>query len=88
MGLVNALDLNVANAKAALIKAAAADVDQAGRGLAIVLEHCTSNTADLKTAQILGVCMAYLTSALGGLLEAAAGDTIQETIKPGTGIVV
>lgn len=82
------MDLGAARKKADLAKAAAADIDQAGRGLALVMQHCTTGTVDLKTAQITSVCLAYISSALGALLEAVAGDEIAEAQKPGTGIIV
>lgn len=76
------------NAIAKLAQEAAREIDQAGRGLNIVMGQCASNTIDIKTVQILNVCMAYLNNAATAILEAIAGDEIQETQKPGTGLVL
>jgi hypothetical protein len=77
-----------AQAKVALALGAAQDIDQAGRALGVVMEHCKSNTVDVKTAQIMTIAVAYINNALTAVLEHVAGDQIAETIKPGTGIIV
>jgi hypothetical protein len=77
-----------AAAKAQLSIDAARDIEQAGRALGVVMDHCKSNTVDVKTAQILSIAQAYIAGAQGAILDYVAGDQIQETIKPGTGIIV
>lgn len=77
-----------AAAKAQLAIDAARDIEQAGRALGVVMDHCKSNTVDVKTAQILSVAMSYIAGAQGGILDYVAGDQIEESIKPGTGIIV
>lgn len=84
------MDLTTVRAqqKAQLALEAAKDIEQAGRALGVVMEHCKSNTVDVKTAQIMTVAVAYINNALTGVLEHVAGDQIVESIKPGSGIIV
>ena len=77
-----------AQEKAELSLAAAKDIDQAGRALAVVMEHCKSNTVDVKTVQILNVAVAYINSAMGGVLDHVAGDQIEESIDPKKAIIL
>jgi hypothetical protein len=84
------VDLNIARAqqKAALAKDAAADIEQAGRALGVVMEHCKSNTVDVKTAQIMTVAVAYINNALTNVLEHVAGDQIVESTHPSNALIL
>ena len=82
------MDLKRADEKAKLAQAAAFEIDQAGRGLHVAMGHCASNTVDIKTVQTLNIVMAYLNNAMTNILDHVAGDEVQETQKPGTGLVL
>jgi hypothetical protein len=73
---------------AGLAQQAARDIDQAGRGLAVAMEQCASNTPDIKTVQILTICMAYLNNSMTLILEGLAGDEVQAAKRPEEGIVL
>jgi len=77
-----------ANILAGLAQQAARDIDQAGRGLNQAMQQCASNTPDIKTVQILTICAAYVNNAMTLVLEGLAGDNIEGTQEPGTGLVL
>lgn len=87
------MDLTPAEKKAAALKAeaalnAAGDIDQAGRGLALVMDNCRTNTVDLNTIKILSVIQGYLSSAMTALLTGMSDDEIKGADKPGTGLLL
>jgi len=78
-----------AEKRATLAANAATDIEQAGRGLSVVMRQVLSNTVDMTTARTLAVIQAYLASAMGAILESVAGtDVIETTQAPGSGIIV
>lgn len=77
-----------AAAKLQLAQSAAGDIDQAGRALAVVMNHCKSNTVDVKTAQILSIAISYIAGAQGAILDHVAGDQIVESIRPENALVL
>lgn len=69
MGEISKKDLDAAERQADACKSAAEQIEQAGRGLALVMDSCLAGTAGTKELTILAAVQAYTADALRVLLE-------------------
>lgn len=69
MGVITSEQLRRAEAKERAARLAAAQIEQAGRGLGAAINQCLTNTAGLPTVGILADVQAYIADALRLLVE-------------------
>lgn len=88
MGKVSKKDVETAERQAAACKEAAEQIEQAGRGLALVMDACVASTAGTKELAILAAVQAYTADALRVLLEKdLEQEKASSLVVPGGGLI-